>query len=167
MGCARAGVGSQIQCIATHIYTTLFFLYFLREKRIICITVVRPWLKPLDLLGFFQPRFPQQINYRSKSTASYVAAPEPSICRLKPICITSVADPTKKVTHKVQFNLTSPLGVVPSGSQSNKGVSTVGEVMTKLGVENYAATVNGEPADKSYQLSDFEYVTLAPQVKGA
>lgn len=51
--------------------------------------------------------------------------------------------------------------------QTINGVSTVGEVMTKLGVENYAATVNGEPADKSYELSDFEYVTLAPQVKGA
>lgn len=46
-------------------------------------------------------------------------------------------------------------------------VKTVGDVMTQLGVENYAATVNGEPADKSYELSDYEYVALAPQVKGA
>lgn len=46
-------------------------------------------------------------------------------------------------------------------------VNTVGDVMTQLGVEKYSATVNGEPADKSYVLSDFEYVTLAPQVKAA
>ena len=45
--------------------------------------------------------------------------------------------------------------------------STVGCIKKKLGVEvGYVASVNGEPADDDYELSDFEFVSLAPAVKG-
>lgn len=50
---------------------------------------------------------------------------------------------------------------------ADDSVKTVGDVKRQMGVsENYEATVNGEPADNDYQLSDFEYVSLAPAVKG-
>lgn len=65
------------------------------------------------------------------------------------------------MANKVTVEVTS------KDAKTLNNVSTVGDVMKELGVENYAATVNGEPADKSYELSDYEYVTLAPQVKGA
>jgi hypothetical protein len=43
---------------------------------------------------------------------------------------------------------------------------TVGQVKSRLGVATHTATVNGEPAEDSYQLSDFEFVSLSPAVKG-
>ena len=47
------------------------------------------------------------------------------------------------------------------------GVATVGELMDKLELKNYSVSVNGEPADRGYELSDYEFVTFAPSVKGA
>lgn len=44
---------------------------------------------------------------------------------------------------------------------------TVGEVKEQLELTSYQATVNGEPADDDYELSDYEFVSLAPKVKGA
>lgn len=46
------------------------------------------------------------------------------------------------------------------------GVTTVGDVKGRLQVSNHTATVNGEPADDGYELSDYEFVTLSPAVKG-
>lgn len=44
--------------------------------------------------------------------------------------------------------------------------ATVGCVKKRLGVETgYVASVNGEPADDDHELSDFEFVSLAPAVK--
>lgn len=45
--------------------------------------------------------------------------------------------------------------------------NTVGDVKTAMDAGKYTATVNGEPAEDSYVLSDYEFVALAPQVKGA
>jgi len=46
-------------------------------------------------------------------------------------------------------------------------VETVKDIKAKLGVSNHTATVNGEPASDDQELSDYEFVTLAPAVKGA
>ena len=45
-------------------------------------------------------------------------------------------------------------------------VGTVGGVKARLQVQGHVATVNGEPADDNYELSDFEFVSLSPAVKG-
>ena len=56
---------------------------------------------------------------------------------------------------------------VSGGSIQNlDDVETVGDVKKRLEVTGYTATVNGEPADNSYELSDYEFVMLAPAVKG-
>jgi len=47
-----------------------------------------------------------------------------------------------------------------------EGVDTVAEVKSRLQVSGHTATVNGEAADDDYQLSDYEFVTLSPAVKG-
>lgn len=44
--------------------------------------------------------------------------------------------------------------------------NTVREVKQKLNAANYAAAVNGEPASDDQELSDYEYVSLSPAVKG-
>lgn len=36
-----------------------------------------------------------------------------------------------------------------------------------MGANNYTATVNGEPSTDDQTLSDYDFVALAPQVKGA
>lgn len=46
-------------------------------------------------------------------------------------------------------------------------LGTVGDVKSKLNASNYTVTVNGEPESDSYQLQDFDFVSLAPAVKGA
>lgn len=46
-------------------------------------------------------------------------------------------------------------------------VERVGDVKREMELESYQATVNGEPADDDYELSDYEFVSLAPKVKGA
>jgi hypothetical protein len=43
---------------------------------------------------------------------------------------------------------------------------TVAEVKTKMGAAGYTASVNGEPQDDGYELADYEFVSLAPAVKG-
>lgn len=46
-------------------------------------------------------------------------------------------------------------------------VETVADVKEQMNLTSYQASVNGEPADDDYELSDYEFVTLAPKVKGA
>lgn len=57
--------------------------------------------------------------------------------------------------------------VVGGSPQVLENVLTVGQVKKSVGAENYTATVNGEPASDSQALNDFEFVSLAPAVKGA
>ena len=47
-----------------------------------------------------------------------------------------------------------------------EGMGTVGDVKAKLQATNHTATVNGEPVEDSYELDDYEFVSLAPAVKG-
>lgn len=56
---------------------------------------------------------------------------------------------------------------VVGGSVKELEADTVADVKTQLGVANHAATVNGEPETDDYELADFEFVSLAPSVKGA
>lgn len=46
-------------------------------------------------------------------------------------------------------------------------VGTVGDVKAQLSATGYTATVNGQPVQDSYVLKDYEFVSLAPAVKGA
>ena len=47
------------------------------------------------------------------------------------------------------------------------GVDTVGDVREKLDLDNtYSASVNGDPKGDDAGLSDFNYVSFAPNVKG-
>lgn len=57
--------------------------------------------------------------------------------------------------------------VVGGSIQSVEGVTMVQDVMTKLGLVNHSASVNGDAVAVNYELSDYEYVSLAPNVKGA
>jgi hypothetical protein len=45
-------------------------------------------------------------------------------------------------------------------------MDTVGDVKARLQASNHTATVNGEPVEDNYQLSDYEFVMLSPAVKG-
>ena len=46
-------------------------------------------------------------------------------------------------------------------------VDTVQDVFNELGLTgNYAATINGEPAEMDSELNDYELVHFAPSVKG-
>jgi sulfur carrier protein ThiS len=46
-------------------------------------------------------------------------------------------------------------------------VDTIQEAMDALSLTgNFTATINGEPATLDAELNDFEYVSLAPAVKG-
>lgn len=56
---------------------------------------------------------------------------------------------------------------VTGGAIQQKEASTVGELKTLLGVVAYTATVNGEPSSDSDELNDYEFISLAPAVKGA
>ena len=47
-----------------------------------------------------------------------------------------------------------------------EGLATVGKVREELGLENHAATVNGDPQDDDFELSDEDFVSFAPAVKG-
>lgn len=48
-----------------------------------------------------------------------------------------------------------------------RNVDTVADLRDKLDLDkNHSATVNGEPQDDDYELSDFEHVAFAPTVKG-
>jgi hypothetical protein len=52
------------------------------------------------------------------------------------------------------------------GSPQRVDADTVGEAKRALACATYTATVNGDPADDDYELSDEEYVALSPSVKG-
>ncbi len=48
-----------------------------------------------------------------------------------------------------------------------KNVDDIKELRLKLDLgSDHSATVNGEPEDDSYELSDYEFVSFAPKVKG-
>lgn len=46
-------------------------------------------------------------------------------------------------------------------------VGTVADVKNTLEVPQHTATVNGNPVSDNYTLNDYEFVSLAPAVKGA
>ena len=48
-----------------------------------------------------------------------------------------------------------------------ENVTTVADVKKQLGLPNYTATVNGEPAEDGEELEANVFVSLAPAVKGA
>lgn len=56
---------------------------------------------------------------------------------------------------------------VAGGSIKEIEADTVGEVKSMMDAEKYTATVNGDPVSDDHELSDFEFVALAPSVKGA
>ena len=56
---------------------------------------------------------------------------------------------------------------VPGGSIQQKTAQTVGELKTQMSLSAYQASVNGEPAEDSYVLSDYEFVSFSQKVKGA
>lgn len=55
---------------------------------------------------------------------------------------------------------------VTGGNVQEMQASTVREVKSKLSLPNHTASVNGETQDDDYELEDYEFVTLAPAVKG-
>lgn len=56
---------------------------------------------------------------------------------------------------------------VVGGDIKQHEADTVASLKSALNLGNYQATVNGEPVDDDHQLSDYEFVALAPKVKGA
>ena len=56
---------------------------------------------------------------------------------------------------------------VIGGQLKEMQADTVGELAALLGVTKHQASVNGEPQNNDYELSDDEYVTFAEKVKGA
>jgi len=56
---------------------------------------------------------------------------------------------------------------VAGGDIKQIEATTVADVKSALGVPKHTATVNGEPEDDGYYLSDYEFVSLAESTKGA
>ena len=56
---------------------------------------------------------------------------------------------------------------VTGGALTQQEAATVGELKQKLSVPNHQAVVNGDAAGDDFQLEDFQFVALAPSVKGA
>ena len=56
---------------------------------------------------------------------------------------------------------------VTGGAIKQIEAETVAEVKAQLQAAGYTATVNGEPEGDDYELADYEFVSLAPAVKGA
>lgn len=56
---------------------------------------------------------------------------------------------------------------VVGGQLKQIEADTVAEVKSQLNLTNYQATVNGDPQGDDYELADYEFVALSPQVKGA
>lgn len=58
--------------------------------------------------------------------------------------------------------------VMGGQAQTFDGVDTIGDLKEKLGLgsANYAASINGDPADNDDELEDFNFVSFAPPVKG-
>jgi len=57
--------------------------------------------------------------------------------------------------------------ITGSTPQVVEGVNTVGDVKKKFGKTGYIAKVNGDSANDEQELNDYEFVTLAENVKGA
>jgi hypothetical protein len=55
---------------------------------------------------------------------------------------------------------------VVGGQSKTFDVETVGELKQLMNVPNHTATVNGESASNSTILGDYNFVHLAPAVKG-
>lgn len=55
---------------------------------------------------------------------------------------------------------------VLGGNPKRMDVDTVGEAKEELNLTNYTASVNGEPADDDTELTDEDFVSFAPSVKG-
>lgn len=55
---------------------------------------------------------------------------------------------------------------VLGGQPQNIIANTVGDVKRKLGLENHTASVNGSPKGNDQELTDYQYISLAPSVKG-
>lgn len=49
----------------------------------------------------------------------------------------------------------------------NEEYPTIADVKRHMNAEKYTATVNGEPAADDDDVNDFDFITLAPSVKGA
>jgi len=56
--------------------------------------------------------------------------------------------------------------VIGGAIRTIENVRTVAEVKREMGAAGYTATVNGDPAEDNFELSDYEFVSLAPAVKG-
>lgn len=56
---------------------------------------------------------------------------------------------------------------VVGGTAQSLTAETVAEVKQQLGVSAYQASINGEPAEDTDILSEGDYLTFAPMVKGA
>ena len=53
------------------------------------------------------------------------------------------------------------------GAPQIKEATTIAELKNMLGLSKHVATVNGEPEESDYELSDYEFVTFTESVKGA
>ncbi len=56
--------------------------------------------------------------------------------------------------------------VVGGQSKTLDGVNTIADVKRALNLPNHTATLNGDSASPETQLSDYNFVHLAPAVKG-
>lgn len=56
---------------------------------------------------------------------------------------------------------------VAGGSEKQVEAESIADLKEQLGLEGYTASVDGEPADDSHQLENFQFVSLSQQVKGA
>ena len=71
----------------------------------------------------------------------------------------------KKATKQTAITVTAK---VSGGKLQKIEAATLGELKTKLGVENYQATVDGEPQnDKAFALEQDSMVMLTAPVKGS
>ena len=57
--------------------------------------------------------------------------------------------------------------VLGSPVKTGLTVGTVGDLVSQLNLDgSYTAMINGEPADMDDELDDYQFVSLAPAVKG-
>lgn len=54
---------------------------------------------------------------------------------------------------------------VAGGEIQQKEAEDIASLSKLVGAEGYIATVNGEPEESDYELSDFEFVSFAKAVK--
>lgn len=54
------------------------------------------------------------------------------------------------------------------GDITKYDAETIAELKSQIGgLSKHQATVNGEPQDDDYELSDYEFVTFSEKIKGA